>query len=170
MCERRSGRDLGFGPQAAGYWNRPEETEHFQRATGGKFLRTGDLGFVRDGELFITGRLKDLIIIRGRNHYPQDIERAAKPHLALKPDGGAAFSIELENEERLVVVQEVDTRWKHEAPEIIETVREAISEEFEIQPAAVVLIRSGTLPKTSSGKVRRGIVARIFKKQFERDR
>ncbi|HEU4873754.1 MAG TPA: AMP-binding protein, partial [Pyrinomonadaceae bacterium] len=144
---------------AAGYWNRPEETESTFNArltNGGRFLRTGDLGFVRDGELFITGRLKDLIIIRGRNHYPQDIERAVQiSHPALKPDGGAAFSVEFENEERLVVVQEIDTRRKHEAPAIIETTREAISEEFEIQPAAVVLIRSGTLPKTSSGKVRR---------------
>ena len=139
---------------AVGYWNRPVETERtFHR----KFLRTGDLGFIRDSELFITGRLKDLIIIRGRNHYPQDIERAVQSsHLALKPEGGAAFSIELESEERLVVVHEIDTRYKHDAPAIIETLREAISEEFEIQPASVVLIRSGTLPKTSSGKVRRG--------------
>ena len=145
---------FGFRTVAAGYWNCPEETEALLTldSNRGKFLRTGDLGFVRDGELFITGRLKDLIIIRGRNHYPQDIERAVQSsHLALKPEGGAAFSIELENEERLVVVQEVDTRWKHEAPEIIETVREAISEEFEIQPAAV-LIRSARFRKHPAGK------------------
>ncbi|HKV34845.1 MAG TPA: AMP-binding protein, partial [Pyrinomonadaceae bacterium] len=145
---------------AAGYWNRPDETENTFNArlsNAGNFLRTGDLGFIRDGELFITGRQKDLIIIRGRNHYPQDIERAVHgSHLALKPDGGAAFSVELESEERLVVVHEIDTRHKHEGQAIVETIREAIAEEFEIQPAAVVLIRSGTLPKTSSGKVRRG--------------
>lgn len=145
---------------AAGYWNRPEETEatfNARLSKRSRFLRTGDLGFVRDGELFITGRLKDLIIIRGRNHYPQDIERAVQQsHAALKPDAGAAFSVELESEERLVVVQEIDTRRRNEADEIIETIREAIAEEFEIQPVAVVLIRSGTLAKTSSGKVRRG--------------
>ena len=125
-------------------------------ATGGRFLRTGDLGFVLDGELFITGRLKDLIIIRGRNHYPQDIERAMQQcHASLKPDGGAAFSVEINSEERLVVVQEIETRCKTEAPAIMEAIREVIAEEFEIQPAAVVLIKSGTLPKTSSGKVRR---------------
>ena len=142
---------------AAGYWNHPDETERtFNVRLGRRYLRTGDLGFVRDGELFITGRLKELIIIRGRNHYPQDIERAVQSsHLALKPDGGAAFSVELENEERLVVVQEIDKRFRHEAPAIVDSIREAIAEEFDIQPAAVVLIRSGTVPKTSSGKVRR---------------
>ncbi|HEU4768750.1 MAG TPA: condensation domain-containing protein, partial [Pyrinomonadaceae bacterium] len=153
---------------AAGYWNRPDETETTFNArlqNRGRFLRTGDLGFVRDGELFITGRLKDLIIIRGRNHYPQDIERAVQQcHAALKPDGGAAFSIELEGEERLVVVQEIETRRKNEAQTIIETIREAIAEEFEIQPAAVVLIRSGTLAKTSSGKVRRNACRESFLK------
>ncbi|HKR12409.1 MAG TPA: amino acid adenylation domain-containing protein [Pyrinomonadaceae bacterium] len=148
---------------AAGYWNRPDETETTfnarlsRQSRRRRFLRTGDLGFVRDGELFITGRRKDLIIIRGRNHYPHDIERAVQScHKALKPDGGAAFSVEGESEERLVVVQEIETSRKNEAPEIIETIRAVIAEEFEIQPAAVVLIRAGTLPKTSSGKIRRG--------------
>src|ERR1044072_7725154 len=88
------------GPSVArGYWSRPEETEQTFKAylsdTGeGPFLRTGDLGFLREGELFITGRLKDLIIIRGLNHYPQDIELTVQnSHPALRPDSGAAFSI-----------------------------------------------------------------------------
>ncbi len=146
---------------AAGYWNRPEETERtFQVCLSndrrGRFLRTGDLGFVLDGELYIVGRLKDLIIIRGRNHYAQDIESVMQQGPAsLKPGGGAAFSVEINGEERLVVVQEIETRSKTEAPAIVEVIREVIAEEFEIQPAAVVLIKSGTLPKTSSGKVRR---------------
>ncbi|HET6975215.1 MAG TPA: amino acid adenylation domain-containing protein [Pyrinomonadaceae bacterium] len=145
---------------AAGYWNRPEETERtFQVRLSDdrrRFLRTGDLGFVLDGELFITGRLKDLIIIRGRNHYPQDIERLIEQcHASLKPVGGAAFSVEINGEERLVVVQEIETRSKTEAPAIIDAIRAVIAEEFEIQPAAIVLIKSGTLPKTSSGKIRR---------------
>ncbi|HEX6045284.1 MAG TPA: amino acid adenylation domain-containing protein, partial [Pyrinomonadaceae bacterium] len=146
---------------AAGYWNRPDETERtFEARVAGRgrgFLRTGDLGFVRDGELFVTGRLKDLIIIRGRNHYPQDIEAAVQhSHTSLKPDGGAAFSLELDGEERLAVVHEIDAGRAGEANEIVAAIREAVAEEFEIQPAAVVLIRSGTLPRTSSGKVRRG--------------
>jgi len=96
---------------AQGYWQRPEETERTFRAyladTGeGPFLRTGDLGFFQDGELFVTGRLKDLIIIRGRNHYPQDIELTVEQsHPALKPGAGIAFSIDVAGEERLVVVQ-----------------------------------------------------------------
>ncbi|HEX5886431.1 MAG TPA: condensation domain-containing protein, partial [Pyrinomonadaceae bacterium] len=147
---------------AAGYWNRADETERTFHAKGG-FLRTGDLGFVLNDELFVTGRLKDLIIIRGRNHYPQDIEAAMQhSHAALKPDGGATFSIELEAEERLVVVHEIEKRRTSEAPEIIEAIREVIAEEFEIPPAAIVLIRSGTLPKTSSGKVRRAACREAF--------
>jgi amino acid adenylation domain-containing protein/non-ribosomal peptide synthase protein (TIGR01720 family) len=167
-CERDEvGEVWVSGPGvAAGYWNRPEETEstfNARLSKCGRFLRTGDLGFVRDGELFITGRLKDLIIIRGRNHYPQDIERAMQQcHAALTPDAGAAFSIEVESEERLVVVQEIESRRKNEAETIIETIRETIAEEFEIQPAALVLIRSGTLSKTSSGKVRRGACREEF--------
>ncbi|HKR23229.1 MAG TPA: condensation domain-containing protein, partial [Pyrinomonadaceae bacterium] len=151
---------------AAGYWNCPEETErtfaaHLGGHRRGSFLRTGDLGFVLDGELFITGRLKDLIIIRGRNHYPQDVELAMQSaHAALKPNGGAAFSVEIEGEERLVVVHESERG--AESAEIIEAVRTAIVEEFDIQPAAIVLIRSGTLPKTSSGKVRRAACREAF--------
>ena len=152
----------------AGYWNRPEETERtFQVRLSndhrGHFLRTGDLGFIRDGELFITGRLKDLIIIRGRNHYPQDIEQTMQQcHTSLKPNGGAAFSVDINGEERLVVVQEIETRCKTKAPAIIEAIREVIAEEFEIQPNAVLLIKSGTLPKTSSGKVRRATCRECF--------
>ena len=147
---------------AAGYWNRPEETERTFRARlaesgEGPFLRTGDLGFVRDGELFVTGRLKDLIIIRGRNLYPQDIEQAVEQcHAALRPGGGAAFSVEVEGEERLVLAQEVEARRRKEAPAVFAAIREVLAEEFEVQPAAVLLLRPGGLPKTSSGKVRRG--------------
>ena len=105
------------GPSVAqGYWNRAEETKvtfqaHLADTGEGPFLRTGDLGYLRNGELFITGRLKDLIIIRGSNHYPQDIELTAeKSHEVLRPGGVAAFSVDIEGEERLVVIQEISPR------------------------------------------------------------
>jgi amino acid adenylation domain-containing protein len=146
---------------ARGYWNRPEETEQTFRAyladTGeGPFLRTGDLGFVRDGELYVTGRMKDLIIIRGRNHYPQDIELTVeKCHPELRPGCSAAFSVEVEGEERLVVVQEVRRTKKIDFDGLISTIRQAIAEVHELQAYAVVLIKPRTIPKTSSGKIQR---------------
>jgi amino acid adenylation domain-containing protein len=148
---------------AKGYWNRSEETTKTFRAylaeTGaGPYLRTGDLGFVQDGELFVTGRLKDLIIIRGRNHYPQDIEQTVgQCHPAVRSGFGAAFSIEMHNEERLVVVQELERREQTtDTEEVAGTVRRAVSEHHDLQVYAVVLIRAGSIPKTTSGKIRRG--------------
>ncbi len=146
---------------AQGYWRRREETEHTFHAylsdTGaGPFLRTGDLGFLHEGELFITGRAKDLIIIRGQNHYPQDIELTVERcHTALRPGCGAAFSVESEGEERLVVVQEFDPRSKADAHEVISRIRQVISDEHELHAHAVVLIKRGTIPKTTSGKIQR---------------
>ena len=149
------------GPSvAAGYWGRPEETERTFGARlaggGGPFLRTGDLGFLADGELFVTGRLKDLIILRGRNHYPQDFEWTAEAsHPALRPGCGAAFSVDRDGEERLVILQEVERRPAGDPAEIAETVRRAVAEEHEVAVEEVVLLRSGSILKTSSGKVRR---------------
>ncbi|MFL5357614.1 amino acid adenylation domain-containing protein, partial [Archangium sp.] len=150
------------GPSVAqGYWQKPEETEQtFQArlADGGlgTFLRTGDLGALVDGELFVTGRRKDLIILRGRNHYPQDLELTVEQsHPALRPGCGAAFSIEVEGEERLVVVQEVDPRKLTDAEALVAELRQRITEQHEVQLHAVALIEPGGLPKTSSGKVQR---------------
>ncbi|HYO64056.1 MAG TPA: amino acid adenylation domain-containing protein, partial [Pyrinomonadaceae bacterium] len=146
---------------ARGYWNRPEQTEQTfaarVAATGeGPYLRTGDLGFFSGGELFVTGRLKDLIIIRGLNHYPQDIELTAeRAHAALRPGCGAAFSVEAEGEERLVLVQEFDHHRQAESEAVCEAVVAAVAEAHEVQVSAVVLIRPGTIPKTSSGKIQR---------------
>jgi amino acid adenylation domain-containing protein len=146
---------------AAGYWNLPEETEHTFRARveggdGRAFLRTGDLGFMRDGELFVTGRLKDLVIIRGLNHYPQDIERTVEQcHESLRPGCGAAFSVEAAGEERLVIVQELHHRQRGGHEQIIADIREAVAEEHDVQVYAVVLIKHGSVPKTSSGKIQR---------------
>src|SRR5215217_1217279 len=149
---------------AQGYWGRPEETKHAFRAyladTGeGPFLRTGDLGFLHDGELFVTGRLKDLIIVRGRNHYPHDIEQTVEQsHAALRPGGCAAFSVQADEGEQLVVVQELERRYVTSADmgEVVASIRRAVAEHHELQVHAVVLIKTGSIPKTSSGKIQRG--------------
>ncbi|QHG14808.1 fatty acyl-AMP ligase [Nostoc sp. ATCC 53789] len=146
-----------------GYWQRPEQTEETFKAQlrGTKeqpFLRTGDLGFLKDGELFITGRLKDVIIIRGRNHYPQDIELTVQQsHPALRPDWGAAFAVEVEGEERLVVVQEVHRNYLRElnVDELVGAICEAVSEQHELQVYAVLLLKTASILKTSSGKIQR---------------
>ena len=164
---------------AQGYWNRPELSEQTFRArlsdTGdGPFLRTGDLGFIKDGELFITGRLKDLIIIGGRNHYPQDIELTAEQcHPALRSGCTAAFSVDVEAEERLVIAAEFDPRsmrvvaqgdasgaavrrvaaeeWKF----VKTAVLRAVSDNFGLHVHELVLLKVGGVPKTSSGKIKR---------------
>jgi amino acid adenylation domain-containing protein len=146
---------------AGGYWRRPEETEQtfHARLAGtdeGPFLRTGDLGFVRDGELFVTGRLKDVIIIRGLNHYPQDIERTAEEsHAALRPGCGAAFPVEAGGAERLVLVLEVERAPQSPPEEVIAAVRRAVGEDHAVQAHAVVLVKAHSIPKTSSGKIQR---------------
>ncbi|MCG6136127.1 MAG: amino acid adenylation domain-containing protein [Nostoc sp. LLA-1] len=150
------------GPSVGqGYWQRPEETAetflaYLQDTGEGPFLRTGDLGFLHNNEVFITGRAKDLIIIRGRNLYPQDIELTAeRSHPSLRPGAGAAFTVEINNEERLVVVQELEFRAKPNLEEVISAIRQGITEEYEVQVYAVVLIKPGSIPKTSSGKIQR---------------
>ena len=147
---------------AQGYWERSEEnSETFsarvKEGPKGDYLRSGDLGFIRDGELFITGRLKDLIIIRGSNHYPQDIELTVEEcHEALQTAGAGAFSVDISGEERLVVVQEVDRRHRRaDLDPVINTIRQAIAENHDLQVYAVVIIKPFTIPKTSSGKIQR---------------
>jgi acyl-CoA synthetase (AMP-forming)/AMP-acid ligase II len=147
---------------AKGYWNRIEETEKTFQAClvenkEKSFLRTGDLGFLDDsGELFVTGRLKDLIIIRGRNLYPQDIELTAqRSHDGLRLGSNAAFTVEVDNEERLVVVQELEFRAKPNLEEVITAIRQGVTEAHEIEVYGVILIKPGSIPKTSSGKIQR---------------
>lgn len=171
---------------AQGYWNRPELTEQTFRArlsdTGdGPFLRTGDLGFIKDGELYIAGRLKDLIIIGGRNHYPQDIEQTVEQcHPALRSGCTAAFSVEIEDDERLVIAAEFDQRsmravahgdasgaatrrsladeWK-----LVKTaVLRAVSDYFGLHVHELVLLKVGGVPKTSSGKIKRQECRRAY--------
>jgi amino acid adenylation domain-containing protein len=150
---------------AAGYWGLPEATAaSFGARTAdgeGPYLRTGDLGFLgAGGELFVTGRSKDLIILRGRNHYPQDVELTVeRSHPALRPGCGAAFAVEPPEgagEERLVVVQEVRREHRENDPaELVAAIRRAVAEEHEVQVHAVVLLRPATIPKTTSGKIQR---------------
>jgi thioester reductase-like protein len=153
------------GPNiAAGYWQRPEETAAtFQAylADGrGPFLRTGDLGFVQGGELFIPGRLKEMIIVRGHNHYPQDIEATVERcHPAVRPFGTAAFSVEVDDEERLGVAVELDPRVDaSDAGQIIAAVRGAVAREHQLQVHAVLLVAAGALPRTASNKIQRHAV------------
>ncbi len=148
------------GPSVGrGYWGRPADTAQvFGAAPGGPRLRTGDLGFLRAGELYVTGRRKDVVIVRGRNVYPQDLERtavAADPRV--RPGGAAAFGVPGTAGEHVVLVAEVAaTVDAAEAGTVAEAVRLAIAGEHDVPVDAVVLIPPGTLPKTSSGKVRRG--------------
>ncbi|CAM2064000.1 AMP-binding protein [Sulfidibacter corallicola] len=147
---------------ATGYWQRPEITETYFRAYTedgeGPFLRTGDLGYVDHDELFVTGRLKDLIIVHGRNHYPTDIEttvQRAAP--GLRPNCGAAFAVSKDGTEQLVVVQEVarGAIASMDADDVMETIRRDILENHDIQVGQLLLVEPGTVPKTSSGKIQR---------------
>ncbi len=155
---------------APGYWNRPKETAdsfqaHLTGSNEGPYLRTGDLGFVQDGTLFITGRIKELLIFRGRNHYPQDIEATvAQSHPALQSNCGAAFSVELSGEERLVVVQEIKRthRKSLQADEVVKAIRQAVSEQHELDVYAVALLKPGGVPKTTSGKIQRQLCREKF--------
>ncbi|MBW4689760.1 MAG: AMP-binding protein [Komarekiella atlantica HA4396-MV6] len=148
---------------AQGYWNRLEETKQtfsaYLEDTGeGPFLRTGDLGFLYKGELYVTGRLKDVIIIRGRNHYPQDIELTVEQsHPALHSGCGAAFAVEVEGKERLVIVQEVERSYLRslDVNQVVKAICKAVSQQHELQVSAVLLLKIGSVPKTSSGKIQR---------------
>jgi acyl-CoA synthetase (AMP-forming)/AMP-acid ligase II/acyl carrier protein len=148
---------------AQGYWHRQEATAHSFQATladtgEGPFLRTGDLGFLHGQELYVTGRLKDLIIIRGRNHYPQDIEATVEQaHPALRQGAGAAFAIDSDAGEQLVVVQELErTALRNIDPEEVFTaIRRVVAEHHELQMGAIGLLKTNAMPKTSSGKIQR---------------
>jgi 8-amino-7-oxononanoate synthase len=150
------------GPSIAqGYWRQAEATERTFNAyltdTGeGPFLRTGDLGFFSDGELFVTGRIKDLIILRGVNIYPQDVERTVQDcDPRLRPDSGAAFTVEIDGTEQLAIVQEFERRGQIDFAQLFDAIRRAVSSEHEFPLAAIVLVKAGTIPKTSSGKIQR---------------
>ncbi len=148
----------------AGFFNNPEATEETFRARladpgaedEGPYLRTGDLGFMHEEELFVTGRLKDLIIIRGVNRYPQDIERTVEQTDERFPPGStAAFAVEHLGRERLIIVSETARTRDREWGDVLDAVRRNVTAEHDIAPDAVVLVRNGSIPKTSSGKIQR---------------
>jgi acyl-CoA synthetase (AMP-forming)/AMP-acid ligase II len=190
---------------SAGYWNNPEETSRTFRAylagSGeGPFLRTGDLGFIEGGELFVTGRLKDLMIIAGRNHYPQDIEMTIqKSHTAFRPSCCAAFSVDIDGEEKVVVIVEVERRYKPtlagqlaevddrvintgasepraarepgdassmqvelDAEVLIKAARQGLDEYHYLRAHEIILVKAGSIPKTSSGKIQRHLCRSEF--------
>lgn len=166
-CVRCETRQVGeiwvMGPSVArGYWNRVEDSAatfgaRIAGSGDGPYLRTGDLGFIEDGELFVTGRVKDMIIIRGRNYYPHDIEATVRAsHPALSDGAAAAFSVDVEGEERLVVLHEVH---RHELrrvrrDDVAGAARMALLSELGLPLEDLVLLAQGSLPKTSSGKIR----------------
>jgi acyl-CoA synthetase (AMP-forming)/AMP-acid ligase II len=146
---------------ARGYRNKPEETRATFEAIlpgyeGLRFLRTGDLGFLLDGELFVTGRSKDLIIIRARNHYPQDIENTiAGVSTSIRPASYAAFSVDSETEEKLVVVLEMPRPRPANLESFAGDIRQAVAAAHDLQLFALALTRPGGIPRTSSGKIQR---------------
>jgi acyl-CoA synthetase (AMP-forming)/AMP-acid ligase II len=158
---------------AQGYWQRQQETEETFHAyladtNQGPFLRTGDLGFWKNGHLFVTGRLKDVIIIRGSNYYPQDIElKVQQSHPALRPDAGAAFGIEVKGEEKLVIVQEVERTYlrRLDLDAIAKAIYQGIKDQYELQVQAIALIKTGSIAKTSSGKIQRSQCRKQFLNQ-----
>lgn len=149
------------GSVAQGYWNKPEATHanfhaYIAGTNEGPFLRTGDLGFFHDGELFVTGRLKDLIIVRGVNRYPQDIEQTVE-RASPRINAGevAAFAVDLHGRERLIVVAEVERTRRSDWADVVAAIRRDVTAEHELPPDAVILVRFGSIPKTSSGKIQR---------------
>jgi amino acid adenylation domain-containing protein len=170
---------------AQGYWMQQKSTKAMFRArlandpNAGPYLRTGDLGFFQDGELFITGRSKELVIIRGRNYYPHDLELTAEEtEPELKAHSTAAFAVTRDDQELLVIVSEMSRPGKAQFTEIADAIRRAISETHEITVSEVVLVGPGGVPKTSSGKIRRlacrdayikNALSVLFRSRLERD-
>ncbi|GAB5522533.1 MAG: fatty acyl-AMP ligase [Roseivirga sp.] len=144
---------------AWGYWRKATETKAafgaFTSDGAGPFLRTGDLGFTYDDELYITGRLKNLLIIDGKNHYPQDIERTvAEAHEAILPAGAAVFPLEQADMEKVVVLAEVHRKLESSSAEVKQHILKAVSERHELHAHDIKLMLPGSIPKTTSGKVK----------------
>lgn len=151
-----------------GYWHKPDQTRacfHAGLSDAGesRFLRTGDRGFLLDGELFVIGREDDMLVVRGLNHYPQDLEATARrSHPRLHAGLGAAFAVEDAGGPRLILVQEIAVTGDTAFTAVFESCREAVLAEHGLALHAIVLVRGGTIPRTSSGKVRRRACRELF--------
>ncbi|MCM3441344.1 AMP-binding protein [Metabacillus halosaccharovorans] len=161
---------------AKGYFG-TGDNENFNGLINGnntkKYLKTGDLGFIHEGQLYITGRLKDVIILRGKNYYPQDIELTTeKAHIGVREGCSASFSITKDNEEKLVIVAEVERTYrprgsnqqneKLDDNNILKSIRKKVMEDHSVQPYYICLIKTGSIPKTSSGKIQRNACKHEF--------
>ena len=151
-----------------GYWEKPElSREVFHAVTehgDGPFLRTGDLGFLSEGQLYVAGRVKDLIIVRGVNRYPQDIEQTVEAcHESILSAAAAAFADDSGPRERLIITVEVQRSLEDDWNPVVQAIRRAVTATHEIPPDAVVLVRHGSLPRTSSGKIQRHACLRSFR-------
>ncbi|WP_193075971.1 non-ribosomal peptide synthase/polyketide synthase [Pseudomonas sp. FME51] len=160
LADGRVGEIWSSGPSIAqGYWRNPQASaDTFVERDGRTWLRTGDMGFLHAGELFVTGRLKDLLIIRGQNLYPQDIERSVEEQVEEVRSGRvAAFPVVQEGREALGIAAEIGRRVARQVPleELIQRIREVVSMAHNEAPSVIALLAPGTLPKTSSGKLQR---------------
>ena len=160
LADNAVGEVWAAGPSIArGYWRNPEASaKTFVQHAGRTWLRTGDLGFVRDGELFITGRLKDMLIVRGHNLYPQDIEQTVEREVEVVRKGRvAAFAVNQDGEEGIGIAAEISRSVQKILPPeaLIKAIRQAVAEAYQEAPSVVVLLNPGALPKTSSGKLQR---------------
>lgn len=153
-----------------GYWEKEEatrETFHAHSADGeGPYLRTGDLGFIYKNQIFVAGRLKDMIIVRGVNRYPQDIEQTTElAHDALQGGLVAAFAANAAERERLIICAEISRKEGADWGTVIQAIRRDVTQQHELPPDAVLLVRVGTLPRTSSGKVQRHACKREYEEE-----
>ncbi|WP_296268632.1 non-ribosomal peptide synthase/polyketide synthase [Pseudomonas sp. UBA6562] len=160
LADDQVGEIWAAGPSIArGYWRNPEASARtFVARDGQTWLRTGDLGFVRDGELFVSGRLKDLLIVRGQNLYPQDVEQTLEREVeGLRKGRVAVFAVEQQGEEGIGVAVEVGRGVQKSLPadQLIARLRQVVAEACNQAPAVVLLLNPGALPKTSSGKLQR---------------
>lgn len=178
LPELEIGEIWASGPGIArGYWNQPELTrEIFGNVLASNpdisYMRTGDLGFMYQGDLFITGRMSDLIIIRGKNYYPQDIEQCiSKIHPDFEPLAACTFGVEVDGTEELVVLQEIkrEAMRRVDKDAMIKQLRQVLLEQFELIPYAIVFLNPFTLPKTSSGKIQHNESRKAFLQNQLRD-
>ncbi|MGE8324361.1 MAG: condensation domain-containing protein, partial [Pseudomonas sp.] len=160
LADHQVGEIWASGPSIArGYWRNPEASATtFVAMDGQTWLRTGDLGFMREGEVFVTGRLKDMLIVRGQNLYPQDLEQTLEREVEVLRKGRVAvFAVEHQGEEGIGVAVEISRNvQKASTPQaLIKTLRQVVADACRQAPAVVLLLNPGALPKTSSGKLQR---------------